>query len=130
MRLELQNKQDSNGLINVNKIGPIIEVEAANIVPGWRLTGELQNQIIKTFYNLGFMRQSAARAQWRMTHLCIDSLRHLQSHSYNDAKTGDILTVGFDGLKIFNSGGVLRFDFGWEKIAKLVVSKNVSIIRI
>ena len=126
MRLELQQKQDSDGLINLDKIEPIIDVEPMHIVPGWRLTGELQDQILKTFYNLGFLKQSVARAQWRMVHLCIENLRYLQSHSYNCSKNGDILTVGFGGLKIFGSGGVMKFDFDWGKIAKLVVSKNVS----
>ena len=126
MRLELQQKQDSDGLINLDKIEPIIDVEPMHIVPGWRLTGELQDQILKTFYNLGFLKQSVARAQWRMVHLCIENLRYLQSHSYNCSKNGDILTVGFGGLKIFGSGGVMKFDFDWGKIVKLVVSKNVS----
>ena len=130
MRLEFQSKQDSNGLINESQLDPIVDVEPMHIVPGWRLTGELQDQIIKTFYNLGFLKHSIARAQWRMVHLCIENLRYLQSHSYNCSKNGDILTVGFEGLKIFNSAGVMKFDFEWSKIAKLVVSKNVSISRI
>lgn len=85
---------------------------------------QLKEFITKCFQKQNYATLTLSRLLIKFNKISIENSEFLNFHYFVDEKSQQILGVSLTGLSIFSKNGILKFEFTWDKIAKLIVSSN------